>query len=103
MEANLEKSEDFPTSSTSLYSRISTNLAIIHVAPIVEHYETTRTELNKSLQGMRLSATKTSEPWHEDLNGKEKPKAIRNSIEGTMAQKGSKVRKRNDHARVSIR
>ena len=105
MEANLEKSEDFPTSSTSLYSKISTNLAIIHVAPIVENYETPRTEIKKVLQGIRLSATKTDEPWDEELNRKEKTKTSKDSLEGRMPQKyeDSRVRTTNDHVRVSIR
>ena len=96
----MEDSEDVPVTNISLYSRISTNLAIIHVAPITESENSTSVEFNKLMQELS-----DSEP--DDLLGEglERSKVNKKSVEGEKSMSGEKpkTRRQRDHARVSIK
>ena len=100
-EADLERSDGIPIGNTfSLYSRISTNLAIIHVAPITDKVDySTRAEFTKLMRNIALSDSDNDELWGQRSKASVKPR------ERQMPQDSEKSKgKRNrDHERVSIR
>ena len=96
---------------TSVYARISTNLAIIHVASIDDHYDTSRSDvLPRDTTFLEQKSLKKSGSDRDDqgvgrLETGERPKEDKRSSIRGRSQRGdrSKASEKSDRAKVSIR